>query len=135
MVSGSFALHYFLLGFHGGRQSCRMGRFSIRLSIPPSVCPPLWAIQPSLRSSQPSLKPEAGWLAGPQIWLAGPQVLLAGPQAWLAGPQAWLDGPEGGTNERTYERTLSPIKAAAQKVAVGLILMPLKSSFQWSSGF
>ena len=99
MVSGSLALLYFLLGFHGGRQGSGPDRgqspvewgdfLSVRSFVRPSV-PPLWAIQPSLRPSQQGLKPEAGWLAGPQIWLAG--------------PQAWLDGPEVGDGQ-TYRKS------------------------------
>ena len=58
MVSGSLALPYFLLGFHGGKQGSGPNRGQSFL--------------------ESSLKPEA--------WLAGPQAGLAGPQAWLEGP-------------------------------------------------
>ena len=84
MVSGSLALLYFLLSFHGGRQGSgpnrgrspvEWGDFpSVRSFVRPSVRSPLWTIQPGLK---------------PEAWLAGPQT-------WLAGPQAWLDGPEDG---------------------------------------
>ena len=95
MVSGSLALLYFLLGFHGGRQGSGPNRGQspvewgdfpyVRPSIRPSVCP---SVCPSICPSVPP----PGWLAGPQ--------------AWLAGPQAWLDGPEGGrTDGRTDGRT------------------------------
>ena len=50
MVSGSLALLYFLLGFHGGRQGsgpdrgrspleCRMGRFSVHSFVHSSILP------------------------------------------------------------------------------------------------
>ena len=55
MVSGSLALLYFLLGFHGGRQGSGPNRGQspvewgdfpfIRLSVRPSIRSPLWAIQ------------------------------------------------------------------------------------------
>ena len=84
MVSGSLALLYFLLGFHGGRQGSGPDRgrspvergdfLSVHLSVRPRP-PPL------------GLKPEA-WLAG---WASG----LAG------GPR----GGKGWTDERTIEQT------------------------------
>ena len=46
----------------------------------PSICFPLWAVQPGL---------------GPEAWLARPEACLAEPEAWLAGPQAWLDDSDG----------------------------------------
>ena len=68
MVSGSLALLYFLLSFHGGggqgsgpnrgQSPVEWGDF---LFVCLSIGSPLWAIQPGLRSSQPGLKPEA-WL-------------------------------------------------------------------------
>ena len=79
MVSGSLALLYFLLGFHGGRQGSSPDR---------GQSPVEWGdfpfVPPSVHLSVPPSGPSS------QAWLAGPQ-------AWLAGPQAWLDGPEGGT--------------------------------------
>ena len=143
MVSGSLALLYFLLGFHGGRQGSSPDR---------GVHSPLWSSQPGLRPSQPGLRPSQpglrpsqpglrpsqpglrprqpgmrssqpaslrlqAWLAGPGAWLTGPEAWLAGPQAWLAGPQAWLEGPEGGRTDKRkifpFYRTSSPIRAAA----------------------
>ena len=99
MVSGSLALLYFLLGFHGGRQGSSPDR---------GQSPVEWGDFPSVRmsvcTSVRSFLP-LGHPARPQIWLAGPQ-------AWLAGPQAWLDGPEGGDRQTggqmdgwTYGRT------------------------------
>ena len=56
MVSGSLALIYFLLGFHGGRQGSGPNREQspVEWGDFPSVCSsgPLWAIQPGLRPSQ-----------------------------------------------------------------------------------
>ena len=104
MVSGSLALLYFLLGFHGGRQGSGLDRGrslvewgdfpSVHLSVCLSVC---------------SFIPPSG-----PFWLAGPQV-------WQAGPQAWLDGPEGEGRDgcmnirkiTPFYRTSSPIGAAA----------------------
>ena len=60
MVSGSLAMLYFLLGFHGGRQGSGpdRGRSPVEwldfLYIRSSVHSPLWAIQPGLRPSQPA---------------------------------------------------------------------------------
>ena len=75
MVSGSLALLYFLLSFHGGRQGSGpdRGRSPVEWGEFPFVClfvrSPLWVIQPGLSPSK-----------------------------------AWLDGPEGG-DKRTYKRT------------------------------
>ena len=133
MVSGSLALLFFLLGFHGGRQGSgpnkgqspvEWGDFLfvhlfIRQPVPPLAQP----AGPEAQPDMPEAGGLAGWLAGPQIWLAGPQIWLAGPRAWLAGHQAWLDGPEGRTDGWTnvqkispFYRTLSPIGATAQKL-------------------
>ena len=61
MVSGSLALLYFLLGFHGGRQGSGPVELEdfpfVCSSIRPSIRSPLWAIQPGLRPSQPGLRP------------------------------------------------------------------------------
>ena len=52
MVSGSLALLYFLLGFHGGKQGSGpdRGRSPVEWGdfpyVRPSACSPLWAIQP-----------------------------------------------------------------------------------------
>ena len=108
MVSGSLALLYFLLGFHGGRQGSgpdrgqspvEWGDFpSVRSSVRPFVrpSPPLWAIQPGLRPSQPGLRPSQPSLK-PETWLAG----------WLGLRPGWMArrGGDGQTNERTNGRT------------------------------
>ena len=89
MVSGSLALLYFLLGFHGGRQgsSPNRGQSPVEwrdfLFVRWYVRPPLWAIQPGLRPSQPGLRPRQ--------------------------PASQVSG----------YRTLSPIGAAAQKARGG----------------
>ena len=66
MVSGSLALLYFLIGFHGGRQGSGPDRghspvewgnvcLSVHLSVHPSVCP---SVRPSIRPSvRPSIRP------------------------------------------------------------------------------
>ena len=64
-------------GYDVGEKSCKMGRFSVYLSVYPYI-PPFWASQPG----QP-----------------GP-TRLAEPQAWQAGPKALLDCPEGGMDRR-----------------------------------
>ena len=86
MVSGSLALLYFLLGFHGGRQGSGPDR---------GQSPVEWGDFPFVR-------PYVRLYIHPSIPPSGPssQAWLAGPQAWLAGPQAGLDGPEGGTDGR-----------------------------------
>ena len=107
MISGSLALLYFLLGFHGGRQGSSPNRgqspvewgdfLYIRPSVGLSVCPyiclsPLWVIQPGLRPSQPGLRPSQ---PDPQVDhpgpLAGFQTLKLALQAvWLAPrPSDW----------------------------------------------
>ena len=73
MVSGSLALLYFLLGFHGGRQGSGPDR---------GRSPVEWGNFPYVRS----------YVRSPP----GPSYLRL--QAWLAGPQAWLHGPEGETD-------------------------------------
>ena len=130
MVSGSLALLYFLLGFHGGRQGSGPDRGQSPVewgdfpSVRSFVRPPLWASQPGLRQSQPGLRPsqpglrpsqpasqpQASGLAG---WASG----LAG---WASGLAGWPRGGNGRTDRRTYVRkispfyrTLSPIGAAA----------------------
>ena len=88
MVSGSLALLYFLLGFHGGRQGSGPDRgqspveWGDFLSIHPSICSQTWLAGPE------------AWLAGPEAWAAGPEAWQAKPEAWLAGHEAWLVGPE-----------------------------------------
>ena len=95
MVSGSLALLYFLLGFHGGMQGSGPDRgqspveWGDFLSICLSVCPPLWAIHP-------------GWLGLRPGWMA----------------QRGDVQTNGQTNVRKicpFYRTLSLIGAAAQK--------------------
>ena len=101
MVSGSLALLYFLLGFHGGRQGSGPDRgrspvewedfLSVCPFVRPSVHSPLWAIQPGLRPSQPSLKPET--------WLVGRLGLRPG---WLGLRPGWMaQRGDGWTSERT----------------------------------
>ena len=91
MVSGSLALLYFLLGFHGGRQGSGpdRGRSPVEWGDFPSVRP---SVRPFPPLGQPA-RPKAQPARQPSLRLQG----------WLAGPQAWLDGPEGGMDGRTYE--------------------------------
>ena len=82
MVSGSLALLYFLLGFHG-RSPVERGDFpSVRPFVRLSV-PPLWAIQPGLRPSQLGLRPSQSGLRPSQSGLRPSQSSLK-PEAWLA---------------------------------------------------
>ena len=83
MVSGSLALLYFLLGFHGGRQGSgpdrgrspvEWGDFPfVRSYVRTYVRPPLWAIQPGLRPRQPGLRPSQPCLRpskpDPRLWV------------------------------------------------------------------
>ena len=90
-------------------------------SVFPSTHPPLWTIQPGLKPGWLAVWASdlAGWAPGLAGWasaLAGLASALAG---WASG---WLDGPEGGRDGRTKERKISPcyrtlsvIRAAAQK--------------------
>ena len=90
MVSGSLALLYFLLGFHGGRQGSgpnrgqspvewgdfpyvrtsvrpyirTFARLFVRTSLPWAIQPGLSPSQPGLRPSQPASQPQASGLAG-----------------------------------------------------------------------
>ena len=116
MVSGSLALLYFLLGFHGGRQGSghNRGQSPVEWGDFPYVCS---SIHPSVRPFPP-----LGYPARLEAQPAMPEAQLAMPepqpdrpeaqparseaqpasqpslrvQAWLAGLQAWLDGLEGG---------------------------------------
>ena len=84
MVSGSLALLYFLLSFHGGRQGS-----GLRLAG--------WLAGPQ------------ACLAGPQAWLAGPQAWLDGPE----GGNGRMYGRMAGWKISSFYRSLSPIGAAA----------------------
>ena len=82
MVSGSLALLYFLLGFHGGRQGSGPDR---------GRSPVEWGDFPSVRSSVRPFPP-----------LGHP----ARPEAQPARPEAQAASQRGGcTDERTDERT------------------------------
>ena len=99
MVSGSLALLYFLLGFHGGRQGSGPDR---------GRSPVEWGDFPFVRTYvRTSVRPP--------LWPSG----LAG---WASGLAGWPRGGDGRTNVRTngrkispFYRTSSPIGAAAQK--------------------
>ena len=90
MVSGSLALLYFLLGFHGGRQGSGpdRGRSPVEWGdfpfVRPSVCssvPPLEgprASQAGLRPSQSGLRASQAGLRASEAWLAGSEACLAG---------------------------------------------------------
>ena len=111
MVSGSLALLFFLLSFHGGRQDSSPNRGqspgewgdfpSVRSSVLPF--PPIWAIRlglrlshPDLRPNQPCLKPEAqlaGWLALRSGWLGLRPGWLGLRPGWLGLRPGWLGLP------------------------------------------
>ena len=109
MVSGSLALPYFLLSFHGGRQGSgpdrgqspvEWGDFPfVRSSVRMFVCPPLWAIQPGLRPSQPGLRPSQ-----PDLRPSQPASQASGFRpGWLGLRPGWIaQGGNGRTDERTY---------------------------------
>ena len=118
MVSGSLALPYFLLGFHGGKQGSgpdrgqspvEWGDFPfVRPSICPSVRSPHWAIQLGLRpiqlglrSSQLSLRlgclagwasDLAGWASGLTGWASGLGGCASGQAGWPRGGNGQADG-------------------------------------------
>ena len=83
MVSGSLALLYFLLGFHGGKQ----GSGPDRGQSPVEKGDLCMSIHPSIPSSG--------------IWLAGAQ-------AWLGGPEGGMDGQTNIWKIFPFYRTLSP---------------------------
>ena len=104
MVSGSLAMLYFFIGFHGGKQGrgqspVEWGNFPyVSLSIHPS----LWAIQPGLKPSQPGLRPSQPCLK-PEAWLTGWLGLRS---SWL-GLRSELAGPDKWTNRWTdHSKTL-----------------------------
>ena len=119
MVSGSLALLYFLLGFHGGRQGSGpdRGQSPVEsgdfLSVCTYVCPfvypsPLWAIHPGLRPSQPDLRPSQPGLRPSQPGLRPSQPGLRPSQPGLrlrktARPQA--SGLAGWASGQMYVRT------------------------------
>merc|ERR1712105_555494 len=84
MVSGSLALLYFLVGFHGGRQGSGpdRGRSPVEWGDFPSV-------RPSVRSSPP-----LGHPAGPEAQPARPEAQPARPKAQPARPEAQPARPE-----------------------------------------
>ena len=91
MVSGSLAVLYFLLSFHGGRQGSgpNRGQSPVEWGDFPSIhlfISPLWNIQLGLRPSQPGLKPEA-WLAG---WLGLRSGWLGLRPGWLGLRPGWM---------------------------------------------
>ena len=98
MVSGSLALLYFLLGFHGGRQGSgpdrgqspvEWGDFpSVRTFVCPS--PPLG--HPARSEAQPA-RPEAQ-PARPEAQPARPETQPARPEAQPARPEAQSASPE-----------------------------------------
>ena len=98
MVSGSLALLYFLLGFHGGRQGSgpdrgqspvEWGDFpSVRTFVCPS--PPLG--HPARSEAQPA-RPEAQ-PARPEAQPARPETQPARPEAQPARPEAQSARPE-----------------------------------------
>ena len=102
MVSGSLALLYFLLSFHGGRQGSGPDR---------GQSPVEWGDFPSVRSFvclfvRPSVRPFPPWAI--QAWLAGPQAWLAWPQAGLAGLEGgdrWMNGHTSGHTNRWTENS------------------------------
>jgi hypothetical protein len=74
-----------------GMKSCRKGRFSVHLSVCPSVHPsPLWAIQPVLRPSKPGLRLalrlglRPGWMGLRSGWMA--------PRGDKWGMKVWTNG-------------------------------------------
>ena len=106
MVSGSLALLYFLLGFHGGRQGSGPDRgqspvewgdfLSIRTSIRPSVHPSVHPFPPLGQPARPETQPASQPSLRLQTWLAGPQI-------WLAGPEGGGDGQTEGWTDRQME--------------------------------
>ena len=118
MVSGSLALLYFLLGFHGGRQGSgpdrgrspvEWGDFpSVRLSVCPSVHP----FPPLGHPPRPWLR--AGWMGLRPGWMAQ----RGGMDGWTdSQTNRWKDGRMNGQTDKRkispFYRTLSPIGAAA----------------------
>jgi len=79
MVSGSLALLYFLLGFHGGRQGSGPDR---------GRSPVEWGDFPFVRLSVRLFVPPLGHPARPEAQLARPETQLARPEAQLARPEA-----------------------------------------------
>ena len=118
MVSGSLALLYFLLSFHGGRQGSGPDR---------GRSPVKWGDFPFVR---PFIRLSVCSFVRPSIRLyvhSPPQAWLAGPQTWLAGPQAWLADPEGGTDKHTDERTNAQ-KVKIVGIALVMAVLPLFNS-------
>ena len=87
MVSGSLALLYFLLSFHGGRQGS-----GLRLAG--------WLAGPQ------------ACLAGPQAWLAGPQAWLDGPEGGQMDKRMdkQTDGPTNGKAPHSFDDYLAITK-------------------------
>ena len=95
MVSGSLALLYFLLGFHGGRQGSGSDRGQSPVEWGDFLFVPLFV------HSSPPLR--LGWLAG---WASGLAGWASGLAGWASGLAGWPRGGNGRTNGQTYEKSL-----------------------------
>ena len=110
MVSGSLALLYFLLGFHGGKQGSGPNK---------GQSPVDWG---DFLSVHPSVWPS--WLAGPQAWLDGPE-----------GGNGRTEGrTDEQTNKRTYGRKISPFYRTSSPIGAAALPPPMKTKEKVEQG-
>ena len=104
MVSGSLALLYFLLGFHGGKQGSGpdRGRSPVEWGDFPFVRPFPCLGYPARPEGQPA-RPEAQ-PARPEAQPAS-QPQASGLAGWASGLAGWPRGGNGRTDGRTNGRT------------------------------
>ena len=136
MVSGSLALLYFLLGFHGGRQGSGPNR---------GQSPVEWGDFPSVLVRTLVRPPPLCQPARPETQTARSEGQTARSEAqtdsrdWQAGPLAWLDGPEGEgvdgrTDGRTDKRKISPFYRTLSPIGAAALPPPMKTKEKLEQG-
>ena len=146
MVSGSLAMLYFFISFHGGKQGrgqspVEWGNFPyVSLSIHPS----LWAIQPGLSPSQHgwlSLRP--GWLDLRPGWLGLRPGWLGLRPGWMAQRggrmdirmDVWTYGRTSGrTYGQMYGRKISPFYRTSSPIGTAALPPPIKTKEKSRAG-
>ena len=115
MVSGSLALLYILIGFHGGRQGSDpdRGQSPVEWGDFPSVCPSVRrSVRPSVRPSPPLSHP------------AMPEAQPAMPEAQPTRPEAQKRKQ---TDRWTYGCKISLFYQTLSHIGAAVLLTPMKT--------